>query len=226
MDSYIYSMDRLKFLERARSAHGYRYSYPSLGEKVRLTDTIQVAYGESTYEQKVVKHLMGRQPEKAARSKGTEAFIEAAIEVWGGKYDYSQTIYKNSLEPVTILYRGVAYSQRPASHLEGMAPEFRKSESMEELKKKDREKEECVAECLGFLKKFKIGHERLKRFEGLEFDFYLPDIRTCVDIEPDMESWKAKQDFCEDSYIELVRIGKDQAEDAYMLLWESIRGKI
>jgi len=105
-------MDRLEFLERARSVHGYRYSYPSLEEKVRLTDTIQVAYGESTYEQKVVKHLMGRQPEKAARSKGTEAFIEAANEVWKGKYDYSQTIYKNALEPVTILYRGVAYSQR------------------------------------------------------------------------------------------------------------------
>ena len=219
-------MDRLEFLGKARAAHGYRYSYPSLGEKVRLTDTIQVAYGGSVYEQKVVKHLMGRQPEKAVRSKGTAAFVEEAIQVWGDKYDYSQTIYKNALEPVTILYRGVAYSQRPASHLEGMAPEFRKSEAMEELKKKDMEKADCVAECLGFFKKFKIRHERLKRFEGLEFDFYLPDIRTCVDIEPDMESWKAKQDFCEDSYIELVRIGKDQAEDAYMLLWESLRGKI
>ena len=152
--------------------------------------------------------------------------MEEAIEVWGDKYDYSQTVYKNALEPVTILYRGVAYSQRPASHLEGMAPEFRKSEAMEELKKKDMEKADCAAECLGFFKKFKIGHERLKRFGGLEFDFYLPGIRTCVDIEPDMESWKAKQDFCEDSYIELVRIGKDQAEDAYMLLWESLRGKI
>ena len=219
-------MERLEFLERARAAHGYRYSYPSLKEKIRLNDTIRVAYGGSTYDQKVVKHLMGRRPERAALSKGTAKFVEEAIEVWGDKYDYSQTIYKNALEPVTILYRGVAYSQRPASHLEGMAPEFRKSDAMQELKKKDMEKAACVSECMGFLKKFKIVHERLKRFEGLEFDFYLPDIRTCVDIEPDAESWKAKQDFCEDSYIELVRIGKDQAEDAYMLLWESLRGKI
>lgn len=219
-------MDRLEFLGRARSVHGYRYSYPSLGEKVRLTDNIEVEYGGISYSQKAVKHLMGRRPERAASAKGTDRFVEEARKVWGDKYDYSQVEYKNALEPVAILYRGVAYSQRPASHLEGMAPEFRKCEGMEELRKKDRAKAKCVSEAEGFMKKFKIRYEKLKKMEGLEFDFYLPDIRTCVDIEPDTEGWKAKQDFCEDSYIELVRLGKDQAEDAYMILWESLRGKI
>ncbi len=52
-------MTRLEFLEKARSVHGYKYLYPSIGEKIRLTDRVEVSYGGRKYEQCVAKHMMG-----------------------------------------------------------------------------------------------------------------------------------------------------------------------
>jgi len=237
-------MTRLEFLEKARSVHGYKYLYPSIGEKIRLTDRVEVSYGGRKYEQSVAKHLMGRCPEKAESRKTTGQFVEEAREIWGDKYDYSRTEYVNALVPVLILHRGIEYWQRPSSHLEGMAPEFRKNEESALRDLLDRSDSEGELEIEGFLRKFNIGYSKDCLLGGIEFDFYLPSLRVCIEFDgiyhfqPVEElgglnayekakiDEKKKSDYCEDNYIELVRIRYDQIDNIYMILWSSLKNKI
>lgn len=111
-------MTKEEFLERAREKHGYKYQYPTLGEKVVSNDTIDVMYQGVLYKQKVVKHLLlGRCPEKNTHALTTDKFIEMARKKWGDKYDYSLVEYQNSNTPIKIIFEGVVFEQLPLSHL-------------------------------------------------------------------------------------------------------------
>ena len=111
-------MKKLKFLEKARNVHGYKYEYPTLSENVMQMDWIDVCLDGVVYKQKVVKHLIGRCPEKKTKQKTTKEFIEQSKEVWGDKYDYSLTEYKDARTKVKIIYDGIVYEQYPNSHLQ------------------------------------------------------------------------------------------------------------
>jgi len=237
-------MNRMEFLEKAREKHGYKYTYLSLPDKVRLSDKINIEYGGVEYKQSVVKHLMGRCPEKSSTRQSTEDFIKRAVEVWGGKYDYSLVQYKNMLTPITILYRGIKYEQRPSSHLEGMAPEFRKNEESIIRDLLDQNDFKGEREIKDFLRKFKIDFRQKYMMDSIEFDFYLPSLRVCIEFDgiyhfqPVEElgglntyervkfDEKTKSDYCEDNYIELVKIRYDQIDNIYMILWSSLKNKI
>jgi len=237
-------MKRIEFLERAREVHGYKYVYPSLNEKVILSDKIDVEYNGVRYNQTVVKHLMGRCPEKISTRHSTEDFISKAIKVWGDKYDYSLVDYKNALEPVKILHRGIVYEQRPTSHLEGMAPEFRKNEESMIRDLMEQNDFKGIREIKDFLRKFKIEFLQNHILDRIEFDFYLPSIRVCIEFDgiyhyqPIEElgglktydrvrlEEKIKSDYCEDNYIDLVKIRYDQIDNIYMILWSSLKNKI
>ena len=237
-------MKRIEFLERAREIHGYKYTYPTLNEKVILSDKIDVEYNGVKYNQTVVKHLMGRCPEKISTRHSTEDFISKAIKVWGDKYDYSLVDYKNSLDPVKILYRGIVYEQRPTSHLEGMAPEFRKNEESIIRDLMEQNDFKGIREIKDFLRKFKIEFLQNHMLDKTEFDFYLPSIRVCIEFDgiyhfqPIEElgglktydrvrlEEKTKSDYCEDNYIDLVKIRHDQIDNIYMILWGSLKNKI
>ena len=237
-------MKRIEFLERAREVHGYKYVYPSINEKVILSDKIDVEYNGVRYNQTVVKHLMGRCPEKVSTRHSTEDFISKAIKVWGDKYDYSLVDYKNALEPVKILHRGIVYEQRPTSHLEGMAPEFRKNEESIIRDLMEQNDFKGIREIKDFLRKFKIELLQNHNLDRIEFDFYLPSIRVCIEFDgiyhyqPIEElgglktydrvilEEKIKSDYCEDNYIDLVKIRYDQIDNIYMILWGSLKNKI
>ena len=237
-------MKRIEFLERARELHGYKYTYPTLNEKVILSDKIDVEYNGVKYNQTVVKHLMGRCPEKISTRHSTEDFISKAIKVWGDKYDYSLVDYKNALDPVKILYRGIVYEQRPTSHLEGMAPEFRKNEESIIRDLMEQNDFKGIREIKDFLRKFKIEFLQNHMLDKIEFDFYLPSIRVCIEFDgiyhfqPIEElgglktydrvrlEEKTKSDYCEDNYIDLVKIRYDQIDNIYMILWGSLKNKI
>ena len=237
-------MKRIEFLERAREVHGYKYVYPSLNEKVILSDKIDVEYNGVRYNQTVVKHLMGRCPEKISTRHSTEDFISKAIKVWGDKYDYSLVDYKNALEPVKILHRGIVYEQRPTSHLEGMTPEFRKNEESIIRDLMEQNDFKGIREIKDFLRKFKIEFLQNHILDRIEFDFYLPSIRVCIEFDgiyhyqPIEElgglktydrvrlEEKIKSDYCEDNYIDLVKIRYDQIDNIYMILWGSLKNKI
>jgi very-short-patch-repair endonuclease len=234
-------MDRLKFLEKAHNIHGYKYEYIDLSDKVKVSDTIKVKFDEVIYHQKVVKHLNGRCPEKVLYKKTTEEYILEARKVWGDKYDYSLTKYEGALNNVKVIYNGIIYEQRAKSHLEGLAPEFRKNDESilnDTLSKYDLEGEK---EIINFLKKFKMKFEYKKSINNIVFDFYIASNRTLIEFdglyhfEPVdtlgglktynkmKENDKIKNDYCEENYMNLIKIKYDQIDDIYQILWDSLK---
>jgi hypothetical protein len=237
-------MERLKFLEKARNLHGYKYEYLDLLDKIKTSDTIKVKFDGVVYYQKVIKHLSGRCPEKVIYKKTTEEYISECKKVWGDKYDYSITKYEGALNNIKVIYNGVVYEQRAKSHLEGLSPEFRKTEDSilndkineSELIGEDLIKEYLVDNSIDFLYRKKVG--------DIYFDFYLPKYRTAIEFdgkqhyEPmeyfgGLESYnrlkindKIKSDYCEDNYIELIRIRYDQLDRVFDILKESLKNKI
>jgi very-short-patch-repair endonuclease len=234
-------MTRLEFLEKTHNIHGYKYNYLDLPDKLRLSDKIKIEYNGTIYTQTISKHLMGRCPEKTTQSKTTEQFILEAIEVWRDKYDYSLVEYTGALNLVKIIYNGIVYEQRAKSHLEGSAPEFRKNEESilnDTLNKYDLEGEK---EIISFLKKFKMKFEYKKSLDNVVFDFYIPSNRTLIEFdglyhfEPvdtlgGLKTYnkmkvsdKIKNDYCEENYMNLIRIKYDQIDDIYQILWDSLK---
>jgi very-short-patch-repair endonuclease len=117
-------MTKLKFLEKSRSIHGYKYNYPSLSDKILSSDEIEVEYNGVIYKQKVSKHInMKRCPEKNIPRKTTEQFISECVDVWGSKYDYTLVEYRGALKKIKIIYEGVIFEQCASSHLRGLSPE-------------------------------------------------------------------------------------------------------
>jgi len=236
-------MTKLEFLDKARNTHGYKYNYIELSNKIKLTDKINIEFNGVVFKQTVSKHLMGRCPEKKIDKKTTEDFISEAVKVWGGKYDYSLVEYKGSLNIVKIIFDGVVYEQRASSHLEGMAPEFRKTEESiirDSIRESDSIGENEISK---FLNKYKMTYNKKYKIDNIEFDFFLPSIRTCIEFDgiqhfqiikeygqDFFDKTKIidtlKEDYCEDNYISLIRIRYDQIDDIYRILWDNLKENI
>jgi very-short-patch-repair endonuclease len=224
-------MRRLEFLERARNTHGYKYNYLNLSNKVTLNDRIEIEYNGEIYIQSISKHLMGRCPEKTVKRKTTDDFILESKKIWGDKYDYSLTEYTGALNNIKIIYNGVTYEQRASSHLLGLAPEFRSNEESilrDNINKSDKE---GINNIKDFLEKYQIEYEIDKNLDNNIFQFYLSSKRTVIEylskehyLIKDLD--KKKEDYCEDNYINLIRIRYNQIDDIYGILYENLKNLI
>ena len=105
-------------------------------------------------------------------------------------------------------------------------------------------------EIAKFLDKYKIVYDRQKKFAGcrnifeLPFDFYIPSMRTCIEFDgkqhfepmeffggiPAYETLKIndniKTEYCEDNYINLIRIRYDQENIIWEILWDNLKSLI
>jgi very-short-patch-repair endonuclease len=221
-------MKRLEFLEKARNTHGYKYNYLNLSDKVTLNDRIEIEYNGEVYIQSISKHLMGRCPEKAVKKKTTEEFILESKQIWNDKYDYSLTEYTGALNNIKIIYNGVVYEQRASSHLLGLAPEFRSNEESLLRDKVSQSDKEGIKEIKDFLVKYKIDFEMNKNLDNNIFQFYLPNKRTIIEYLSKEHSLikdidKVKKDYCEDNYIDSIRIRYNQFDDIWRILWENLK---
>jgi very-short-patch-repair endonuclease len=220
-------MTRLEFLEKARNIHGYKYKYPSLGEKITLKDKIEIELEECKFIQTVSKHLMGRCPEKNIK-KNKEEFIQECRLLWKNKYDYSKIEYKNSLSEITVILDGFEYRQRASSHLHGIAPEFRKLQTHIDLEKEDLVGIEEIEE---FLIRYNLNYEKDRRFDYFKFHFYLSDNRTVIEYQGELHFQleniikydDQRSHYCEDNYINLIRIKYDQINIIWELLWDNLK---
>ena len=224
-------MRRLEFLEKARNTHGYKYNYLNLSDKVTLNDRIEIEYNGEIYKQSISKHLMGRCPEKSIKRKTTEDFILESKEIWKDKYDYSLTEYTGALNNIKIIYNGIIYEQRASSHLLGLAPEFRSNEESLLRDKVNQSDNEGIKEIKEFLDKYQIEYEMNKNLDNNIFQFYVPNRRTIVEylskehyLIKDID--KVKKDYCEDNYIDSIRIRHNQFDDIYKILWENLKNVI
>jgi very-short-patch-repair endonuclease len=83
-----------------------------------------------------------------------------------------------------------------------------------------------------------------KNIYQLPFDFYIPPIRTCIEFDGIQHfkpighfggqealdklkiNDKIKSDYCEDNYIDLIRIRYDNIDNINQILWEALKNKI
>jgi hypothetical protein len=111
------------FIERLKAVHGDKYNYD---EVVYITnEKIIITHNECGYQflQGPYDHLNGKGcPECFGSKKKTlEQFIEQARMTHGNEYDYSNSVYINSNEPITIKHSlcGYIFHQRPIDHING-----------------------------------------------------------------------------------------------------------
>ncbi len=233
-------MTKIEFLESARLIHGYKYFYLELNNKLRLSDKISIEYNGNTYSQTISKHLDGRCPEKVTKKKTTSEFISEAIIIWGSKYDYSLVDYNGALNSVKIIYNGVIYEQRAKSHLNGLAPEFRKTKESIFDTKLDKFKLIGLCKIKDFLNKYNISYKEDYVIESLMFDVYLIDIGYIIEYKPlyhyepiseiGYDEYfgicsvdKIKIEYCDDNYINLINIKYSEIDDIYQILWQSLK---
>lgn len=233
-------MKKRDFLEKARNKHGYKYNYLNLPDKITLTEKVQIEFDGVVYTQNVSKHLSGRCPEKKIDKKTTQEFIKESKKIWGDKYDYSLTQYTGALNNIKIVYKGIVYEQRPTSHLEGKAPEFRQNEESIILDKITQSELVGRKEIQDFLDKWDV--EYIENWNS--FSFYLPKYLICIDFlgrhyfEPISEFGgvrtfdkfkrldKNKEIFSEENFINLIKIRYDQIDDVFRILWDSLKSFI
>ena len=170
------------FVSKAIAVHGSRYSYEKVvyvNNKKKVTITCE-KHGD--FEQRAGEHLNGkgcRACQYDAIRSDADAFIEKAIAVHHGKYDYSKVVYTSSHQKVLIIC-GIhgEFSQKAGNHLCGDGcPKCRASKG-----------ETAVANALnGYSLSFKeqakfIGC-RSKNGVQLKFDFYIESLNLLIEFD-------------------------------------------
>lgn len=166
-------------------------------------------------------HLSGH----VSKDIDSDIFIEMSKIVSDYKYDYSKCNYINKTTKVTLICQEHGdFNISPFNHLNyGDACKKCKYILINKQVRK-------------FLNDNKISYYlqhrciNCKNIYPLPFDFYLPSIRTCIDFTDNYESLKIndriKSDYCEEEYINLIRIRYDQFDDIYKILWDNLGGYI
>lgn len=173
---------------------------------------------------------------RLAVRKTTEQFIKEAQLIHDNKYNYDKTDYtKNQIKVVITCPEHGDFEQRPLSHLQGCGcPNCNESKGEKAISK--------------FLDKYNISYYRQHKFDdcknvfSLPFDFYIPSSRVCIEFdgkqhyEPNnhfggtetFEKLKIndtiKNNYCEDNYIDLIRIKYTQIDEIEDILYKSLKG--
>lgn len=125
--SHKNSLSLEDFVKKAKEKHGTKYDYSKsvyLGCEKKM-EIICPIHG--TFWQEPNNHLRGGgcrscgyQDHANKTMLGLKAFVERANEIHGGRYDYSEVIYKNSYTKVKIICKKHgAFHQIPHSHFRG-----------------------------------------------------------------------------------------------------------
>ena len=222
------------FLIKCKRKWGDKYDY-SLTKFKDCHTKIKILYNGVEYEQLPHNHLIYA-PEKR-NIKNKEEFINQSIAYHGDKYDYSLVDYQNDRIKVSIICKKHdIFKQTPSVHLRSGCPICSESKGEKSIRK--------------YLESKKLYYKREYKFidciniKPLRFDFYIPSLRTCIEFDGiqhhqpiehfgGVEAYerlklndKIKNDYCEENFIDLIRIRYDQIDRIYDILNESLRMKI
>lgn len=232
-------LNQENFLLKAKEKHGDRYDY-SLVRFKSGNSVVLIGYNGIYYTQKPYHHLSGSRPEnlKLAVRKTTKTFINEGQRVHDFKYSYDKVEYiKNQIKVIIICPIHGDFSQNPLSHIQGSGcPNCGESQGEKAISK--------------FLDKNNISYYRQHKFNDcknvfeLPFDFYIPSKRLLIEFDGKQHyepiehfggidtfrklkiNDKIKNDYCEDNYIELVRIKYDQIDNIEPYLKEVFKNKL
>ena len=221
-----------EFINEAKIIWGDKYDY-SLTNFIDSRKTIKIKFNNEIYEQLPCNHL-NYAPE-LRNTKSQDEFINESKKIHNYKYNYDDVIYSNISTQVTISCpKHGKFKQKPCIHLKGSGCK-KCSESFGE---------KAIS---NFLDIKNISYIREHKFDDcryiqlLKFDFYIPSFRTCIEFDgiqhftpieyfggiKAYESLvirdKIKEQYCEDNYINLIRIKYDKIDNIEEILKENLK---
>jgi hypothetical protein len=226
------------FIKKATDKWGDKYDY-SLVEYTNCNEKVKILYKKTgeVFEQSPHNHLFYA-PENIILStrKTTEQFIKESNLVHDFKYTYEKTKYIKNQIKVTITCRLHGdFEQKPLAHIQGGGcPACSESKGEKIIRK--------------ILDNYKISYSSQHTFSDcknkrkLPFDFYIPSIRTIIEFDGlqhfqpiehfgGLETYnilkqndKIKSDYCEENFINLIRIKYD--DDIHQMLHENLKNLI
>lgn len=110
-----------EFIEKAKRIHGDKYDYSKVDYKDAKTKVCIICPKHGEFYQTPDRHLRGQGcPKCSGKNKTTEEWIEQAKHIHKNRYNYSNSIYINSITPIKIIcpIHG-EFQQLPANHLNG-----------------------------------------------------------------------------------------------------------
>lgn len=217
------------FIRKSIEVHGEKYDYSQID---KMDKKVKIGLNGVFYKQNPYDHISGYKPEniKLSVKKTIEDFISESNIIHYNKYSYTKTIYENSKEKVIITCPNHGdFLKTPLQHLQGNGcPDCIESIGLKKISK--------------YLSKNNINFEIKKKFHDcrnifeLPFDFYIPSLRTCIDFDGiqhfqpiehfgGLEAYEKlkindgiKNEYCEEHFINLIRIKYDQVNKIFDIL--------
>jgi len=224
------------FIRKCRERHGDKYDY-TLVKYTGSQNKIKIIYEGKVYTQKAGAHLWSNGlVENVIERKTTEEFIRISKDVHSNKYRYDKVDYiNNSIKVIIICPIHGEFLQKPSSHMRGVGCS-NCQESKGELK------------IDKFLKRYKINYKGQMKFEGcvsrsgrkLPFDFWIQSMNMLIEFdgiqhykpieifggiesfEKQVENDNIKSKYCEENFINLLRIRYDQFPIVWDILWQNL----
>lgn len=216
-------LNKETFIEKSKLVHGNKYEYSKVIYKTNKDMVCIICPDHGEFWQRPDSHLRGKKCAKCAKNfkDNLKSFIKKAKKVHGNMYDYSKVEYVNSQTKVCIICsKHGKFNQTPGNHISGQhCPKCQQSKG--ELQIENWLKEHNIQ----FIsqKRFKKCRDKLP----LPFDFYLPEINTCIEFDGEQHyrPWNHKNSiksiqkfkriqhhdtiktkYCEENNITLIRI--------------------
>ena len=211
-----------EFVEESKKIWGERFSYNETEyfgalKKVKLFDKKRGVFIEQT----ASLHLQGFE----AKSLDQEEFIEKSKLISDFIYSYESCTYTNTTTKIKLnCPKHGDFQVKPIEHiLYGL-----KCKKCDESISTKKIKSILKKNNLNFIQQHKF--EECKNKHQLPFDFYIPSKRTCIEFdgiqhfqpiehfggikayEQLKQNDKIKNDYCEENYINLIRIRYDQID--------------
>ena len=206
------------FYNNIHKIHNYKYDYSKLNFRIGSDIGIIICPIHGEFKQIVTEHYNGCGcPKCVGKNKTTDEFIKESNLIHNNKYMYPVDYISSSIKIKIICPIHSEFRQTPNKHLSGQGcPKCKESKGEKQITK--------------ILNEKNIQYETQKTFEGckykglLKFDFYLPNINTCIEFDGEQhfrnfkfektdEKLKIRQlrdkiktDYCEDNNIRLIRI--------------------
>ena len=93
-----------EFIEKAKEIHGNKYNYSKVDYKNAKTKICIICPIHGEFYQTPDHHLQGQGcPKCSGKNKTTEEWVEQAKHIHKNRYDYSNSIYINSITPIKII---------------------------------------------------------------------------------------------------------------------------
>jgi hypothetical protein len=224
------ALSKEEFIRRCKLVWGNRFNYDETFyvnsySKIKFFDTENDIF---VY-QKAHSHMNGHK-----YTLDHDNFIFLSNIIYDHKYDYTNFIMKNITDKVNIICREHgSFVTRAFDHINlrhgGMCPKCHFTKFNREVSK--------YLDTKGILYYKQYKFSECKNIFKLPLDFYIPSLRICIefnDLLPNdtnivnklKTNDKIKNDYCEDNYIDLIRIRYDQIDRIFDILKESLKNKI